>query len=197
MRSITVFGAEQLDKTVRFLDEADFGGLISHLFAVRAFVPSGDAFESVREQLRDALDRLFIKLRLPNYVVAPREIETPAMRTALLGTLEALERTNGDARAPEAGAVTLSGSLDASRLPTLRAQLEHAAASTAAFWYVLAHFVPDSTPAFSAYRTTLVAHFEGLVDEAPQDFVDALQRRPAPALDAALRDVKSGLLALA
>ena len=36
------FSAERLDRALRFIDEARFGGLVTHLFALRAFLP--DAF---------------------------------------------------------------------------------------------------------------------------------------------------------
>ncbi|HEX8807168.1 MAG TPA: hypothetical protein VF741_09465, partial [Candidatus Aquilonibacter sp.] len=64
------FTSERHARVLRFLDEARFDGLITHLFAMRAFFPEaiGDthvgAVASMREMLRDETDRLFIKLRL-------------------------------------------------------------------------------------------------------------------------------------
>ena len=80
--------------------EARFRGLITHLFAVRAFLPEGigdahcRALEPARELLREELDRLFIKLRLPLYALTPRDVETPSLRS----TLERLVREAGAAR---------------------------------------------------------------------------------------------------
>ena len=71
------FTAERLNRALRFLDEARFGGTITHLFALRAFLPDaiGDAHAAALPALHDALheelDRLFIKLRLPSYAIAP------------------------------------------------------------------------------------------------------------------------------
>jgi hypothetical protein len=64
--------AGQLPRTVRFLNETRFPGLVRHLFALRALLPEATNWGRVREQL----DRLFIKLRLPHYTVAERDIET-------------------------------------------------------------------------------------------------------------------------
>src|SRR5581483_2632587 len=76
-------------RTLEFLQEAAFGGTISHLFAQRAFLPEalGDshftALGALRELLRGQFDRLFIKLRLPDYAVASRDVETPSLRATI------------------------------------------------------------------------------------------------------------------
>lgn len=186
------FSHEQLEKIFRFLDEAHFGGSVAHLFAIRAFLPQSQALEPVCAQLRDALDHLFIKLRLPNYVAAPRDLETPPMRAALLDALEELPReapASGDG-----GDLHLSAAVDAALFPKLRARIEPSALGTAAPWYALAFLIVDSTPQLHAYRAKLVEHLDRLLDLDAQAFIDALQRSSAPELDAALREVKQHLL---
>lgn len=187
------FTAGQLEKTVRFLEETAFGGLIAHLFAIRAFVPTDAAFETEREQLREGLDRLFIKLRLPNYVAAPRDIETAAMRTALLGTFDALERHTETAAAQTAGGIQLTGTVDAAALPQLRERVARSALGTAAPWFALAFLMVDSTPALREYRAKLLEHLDALLENGAPEFIDALQRGTVPELDEALRAVKQSL----
>jgi uncharacterized repeat protein (TIGR01451 family) len=202
--TVCAFTHDQLEKTLRFLDEARFGGLVSHLFVIRAFLPTAassgtlqKALDTERDQLRDALDRLFIKLRLPNYVVAPRDIETPAMRGTLGTLLSAFENAETQGPAPQAGPLQLSGALDPSALAHVREALDDAALSTAAPWYALAWLMVDSSEPLRSYRRRLCAHLEHLLELEPQEFLDALQREAVPELDAALAEVKSGLLALA
>ncbi|MBC5815632.1 MAG: DUF11 domain-containing protein [Candidatus Eremiobacteraeota bacterium] len=203
--TLCAFTHDQLEKTLRFLDEARFGGLVSHLFAIRAFLPTAaggsgtvqKALESERDQLRDALDRLFIKLRLPNYVVAPRDIETPAMRGALASLVSALESAEVDRPPRQAAPLQLTGGIDSASVSQLHGALDDAALSSAAPWYALAALMVDSAPALRAYRSQLCAYFEGLLELEPQVFLDVLQREAVPALDSALAEVKTGLLTLA
>jgi uncharacterized repeat protein (TIGR01451 family) len=198
----TVFRPERLDKTLRFLREAQFGGLISHLFAIRAFFPTfvagssalQAALEDERMQLRDALDRLFIKLRLPHYLVAPRDVENVPMRTALLTVFDRLEE-----RVPASGAlaregVVFSGSIDPAEAGQVRNQIVPAELGTAALWNGLAFFIPDGPLPLRSYREALLEDLERLAGLSPNEFCNAL-REPALRLDAAFEEVLSGLAA--
>ena len=198
------FTHDQLEKTIRFLDEARFGGLVSHLFTIRAFLPTAIAgppglqrvLEAERDQLRDALDRLFIKLRLPNYVVAERDLETPAMRASLFGLIDALDEGETKAPARQQAPLLLSGSVDADCVAALRSRIEGAAAGSSLPWQALAHFMVDGSPQLAAYRAQLAERFEQLAALQPRAFLDSLQREPVPDLDAALGEVKTSLLTL-
>jgi len=179
------------------LSEARFAGLVTHLFALRALFPDaiGGASESsvheVRETLRETLDRLFIKLRLPNYVIASRDLETPAGRAALdalLGTAAA-----GRPAAVGSGSVVLRGSCDEEELRALRDRLTETALATALPWAVLARFVPADGDALRNYRELLIAALDELVSADERAFVDELQRRKYPVLDAALDVVRAQL----
>ncbi|MBV9272114.1 MAG: DUF11 domain-containing protein, partial [Candidatus Eremiobacteraeota bacterium] len=121
---------ERLQRTLRFLDEARFGGLVSHLFAVRAFMPDiigtspAPWLDAQRASLRELLDRLFIKLRLPNYVIAPRDLETKASRETLQTFLRFASSASG---APMTnGTRTVLGSLDGGSLRDSLQELENA-----------------------------------------------------------------------
>jgi len=74
-----------MPRVVRFLNETRFPGLVRHLFALRVLLPEDTEWGKTRDQL----DRLFIKLRLPNYEITERDIETSPRfwleKTMLLG----------------------------------------------------------------------------------------------------------------
>ncbi len=201
LASACVFRAERFEKTLRFLKEARFGSLLSHLFAIRAFFPtviSGgellrNALEDQRIQLRDTLDRLFIKLRLPLYSVAARDIEAMPMRRALLELVDQFH--DGSSGAPPAeGEVVLSGTIDVGGARQIAAQVREAQLCTAPPWQLLAFMMPEGPPSLRAYRSALVEEFERLASLSPESFRQALTQTDAR-LDAAFEDAIAGLTA--
>ena len=194
---LLAFDRDRLERTLRFLSEARFSGLVTHLFAIRAFFPdtvgaSGDgALHEVRETLRETLDRLFIKLRLPNYVIAPRDLESTAARAAL-ETLLGVVAT--DEQAPSlAGSMILRGACDEEELRALRDRLADVPLATALPWATLARFVTADGDGLHNYRAMLIAALDELASADETAFIDALQRRPYPVLDAALDVVRTQL----
>ncbi len=196
VETIAIFDRERLGRTLKFLSEARFGGLASHLFALRAFFPdeagaaAGAALQEVRDELHETLDRLFIKLRLPHYVIAPRDLENAATRAsvaALLGSVQPGEATLSN------GAAILRGACDAGELRALRDRLEDAPLATALPWAALARFLPSESDAEANYRRMLITSLDDLAGVDENAFVDALQRRPYPVLDAALDVVRAQL----
>jgi len=191
------FDRDRLARTLRFLGEARFTGLVTHLFAIRAFFPdaagsSADgSLREVRETLRETLDRLFIKLRLPNYVIAPRDLETASARSALESLLGAVA---SDEPAPSlTGSVILHGTCDEDELRALRDRLADAPLATALPWATLARLVAADGEGMQHYRSMLVSTLDELADVDETAFIDALQRRPYPILDAALDVVRTQL----
>ncbi|HEV3152534.1 MAG TPA: hypothetical protein VGZ02_01875, partial [Candidatus Baltobacteraceae bacterium] len=189
------FDRDRLDRALRFLAEARFDGLVSHLFAIRAFFPDAvtardqHALHEVRETLRETLDRLFIKLRLPSYVIAPRDLETAASRAGIEAMLGGLDPA---VELPAlAGGITLRGSCDSSELRALRDRLGAVPQATSLPWAVLARFLPDDGDALAHYRSMLVSTLDDLAGVDDIAFIDALQRRPYPVLDAALEIVRA------
>ncbi len=193
------FTAERHARVLRFLDEARFDGLITHLFAMRAFFPEaiGDthvgAVASMREMLRDETDRLFIKLRLSSYVIAPRDIETPSMRATLERLLHDVHDARGTPAETPGATVVLRGNYDPQVIAELGDRLGDTELASALPWAILARFLPDGSAQFAHYRGMLVARLDSFADADSAEFLDALQRKRDVALDAALDVVRTSL----
>jgi len=193
------FTTERHARVLRFLDEARFDGIVTHLFAIRAFFPEaiGDghvsAVTSMREMLRDEMDRLFIKMRLPNYVIAPRDIETPSMRATLERLLHDVNNARGIPAEMPGAAVVLRGSYDPQAIAQAGEGLGDSELASALPWAILARFLPDGSPQLANYRSMLVDRLDGFADAEGTEFLDALQRRRDVALDAALDVVRASL----
>jgi len=188
---------ERLQRTLRFLDEARFGGLVSHLFAVRAFMPDvigtspSPWLDAQRASLRELLDRLFIKLRLPNYLIAPRDLETKASRETLQTFLRFASSASG---APVTnGTRTVLGSLNGSQLRDSLEDLESAPIASAMPWFALSACLPNVEPEWANYREVLSSALDDLIEADPNDFADVVQRKPYPVVDAALDVVRARL----
>lgn len=197
IRIVCAFDRERLARTLRFLGEARFTGLVTHLFAVRAFFPdalsaSGETkLREVREWLRESLDRVFIRLRMPSYVIAARDLESAASRDALSALLDDLDASR--VPAPLTGSLVLHGSLDAGEIDELRHRLNDAPLATALPWAILARLMPSQGDGLRHYRDLLVAALDELAQADDVAFVDALQRKPYPVLDAALDVLRAQL----
>ena len=193
------FTAERHARVLRFLDEARFDGLVTHLFAMRAFFPEaiGDthvgAVASMREMLRDETDRLFIKLRLHSYVIAPRDIETPSMRATLERLLHDVHGARGTPAETPGATVVLRGSYDPQMIAELGDRLGDTELAGALPWAILARFLPDGSAQFAHYRGMLIARLDSFIDADSTEFLDGLQRRRDVALDAALDVVRTSL----
>lgn len=196
---LAAFDRDRLDRTMRFLGEARFPGLVTHLFALRAFFPDGiggvgeTPLRELRETLRETLDRMYIKLRVPNYVLAPRDVETPAARAALEAVLASLDK---DAPAGAAGSVQLRGTADLDELREIGEDLSGASLATALPWSALARLIPADGEALQHYRGLLAGALDELEEADDVAFIDALQRRPYPLLDASLDIVRAQLTAV-
>jgi hypothetical protein len=193
----TAFDRDRLERALRLLREARFAGLLTHLFALRAFFPDAvaardeTALREVRETLRETLDRLYIKLRVQTYVMAPRDLESAAARDALAALLDDFDQ-NVSLR-ELTGSVVLHGACDPRELHALHERLASAPLGTAVSWAILARLLPDEGDALRNYRTMLIAALDELLDVDETEFIDALQRKPYPVLDAALDVVRTQL----
>ncbi|MEO9171332.1 MAG: hypothetical protein ABI282_07255, partial [Candidatus Baltobacteraceae bacterium] len=197
------FTPERLARALRFLEEARFDGLVTHLFAIRAFFPEaiGDthfgSLTSMRETLREELDRLFIKLRVPSYAIAPRDLETPSLRATLERLAHDLSGARGIPAEMPGAAMVVRGAFDAAGFARLADDLSGAELASAIPWAMLARCLPDGSAQLAHYRTMLVDRLDTLADTEPADFLDGLQRRRDVGLDAALDVVRTSFYASA
>jgi len=195
--------AQRLAHTLRFLREARFGTLVSHLFAVRAFLPEaiGDAhcgaLRALHESLREHLDRVFIKLRLPGYAPSARDVETPSLRATIERLLDEAAAARGVPGAAPTSAIELRGTFFPRELRELAETVASSELATAPPWTALARLLPDELPACARYRSQLIETLDSLSDERATDFLDALTNRRDSELDAALEEMTASLHATA
>jgi uncharacterized repeat protein (TIGR01451 family) len=192
---------ERAERAQRFLAQAKFDGLVTHLFAIRALLPDAigsancPALPAVRDALREELDRLFIKLRLPNYALAARDVETPSLRAAVKRLAYDAAIANGSPPDPPQDALTLRGSFDPAELDDVAERVEGAPLASAAPWALLARLLPDRDENAARYRALLVRRLDEASLLEPAEFLQTLQQGADPDLDAALDSVLGQSLA--
>ncbi|MEO6913182.1 MAG: hypothetical protein ABI182_04070 [Candidatus Baltobacteraceae bacterium] len=198
------FDIKRLDRTLRFLGEAQFEGLVSHLFAIRAFFPDAvgatpqtaeDVISALRDGLHERLNQLFIKLRVSSYNLMERDIETPGSRATLERFLGYAVQSFGEPEVTSASALHLHGSVRTDELQVLVDDLRQAPLASAAPWRVLAEFLPTSTVELHVYREALIGALGALNEVSAPEFLTALQHGSQTDLDAALRTACASLSA--
>ncbi|MDB5043571.1 MAG: hypothetical protein JWN27_4297 [Candidatus Eremiobacteraeota bacterium] len=203
------FARDALERALAFLEQSDYGGLVTHIFAIRTLAPTafvgldGDVpgkLAAEREALRAVVDRLFIKMRMPRYALTAKDIEDRASRAALVDLVSSLAGAQSidDAGTGDA-AIVLEGPLDIPRLTAQLEALQNEPLGTARPWLVLADLLPSSFAkpgggdALGAYRSALIATFTNVAALPSDEFHRVLAGTQNAALDAALRDVRSAL----
>jgi uncharacterized repeat protein (TIGR01451 family) len=190
--TLVALDAARLARSLRFLREARFGTFVTHLFAIRVFLPDavGDAYfgalEPLRECLREELDRLFIKLRLPNYAIAPRDVETPSLRATIERVLHEAVSAHGNPASSLTAAVQLRGGFVRGDLQEIGDRLARCELAIALPWAALARLLPDELPAQGDYRARLIETLDSHTGDGSNEFIEALQYDHDIALDAAL-----------
>ncbi len=198
---VVAFESDRARRMLRFLEESRFPGFSTHLFAMRALFPDtiGSAHLSSiggqRETLRETLDRLFIKLRLPTYIPVPRDIETSASRATLERFIAETAVARGVPGDPPTAAVVLRGDVDLDRLVALIDRVHEAPLATAVPWLAIACVIPNGSEQLAHYRTALITVLEELTQAESPEFLDVLVRREYPVLDASLDIVRASLAA--
>lgn len=204
-----VFAHDALERALKFLESSDYGGLITHLFAIRTLLPTalvglnGDVpgkLAAEREALRGVVDRLFIKMRLPRYALTGKDLEDRSSRAALVELVQSLQ-TAQPAEDTSAGdaTVVLEGPIDVDRLDPHLTALESEPLGSARPWLILAHLLPSTFvappggEAMNAYRSALIATFTNVAALPNEEFHRVLAGTQNAALDAALRDVRAAL----
>lgn len=201
--TLASFSDDRVARTLRFLREARFGSLVTHLFALRAFLPDaiGDArcaaLEPLRDTLREEFDRLFIKLRLPRYLIVARDIETPSLRAAVDRLLDEAASARGAPGDPPIASLELRGTFSTDELRSLHDRVLSSELASALPWAALARLLPDDAASYAEYRGLLIERLDALADSEPLEFVEALQREEDGALDGALDAMCASLHAFA
>ncbi|MDB5029160.1 MAG: hypothetical protein JWO66_2849, partial [Candidatus Eremiobacteraeota bacterium] len=204
-----VFARDALERALAFMEQSDYGGLITHLFAIRTLLPTafvginGDVpgkLAAEREALRGVVDRLFIKMRMPRYALTSKDIEDRGSRSALVELVRALQNAKpADDIEPGEACVVLEGPIDLSQMTPHLASLEAETLGSARPWLILCELLPSVfvTPAggeaMNTYRSALIATFTNVAALPNEEFYRVLAGTPNAALDAALRDVRGAL----
>jgi hypothetical protein len=204
-----VFARDALERALAFLEQSDYGGLITHIFAIRTLIPTsfiginGDVpgkLAAQREALHGVINRLFIKMRMPRYALTGKDLEDRSSRAALIELVASLRDAQDaeDFGAPD-GSVVLEGPIDVQRITKSLDGLDADSLGSARPWLVLAQMLPSAfvSPkggeALNAYRSALVATFTNVAALPNDEFHRVLAGTQNAALDAALRDVRAAL----
>jgi uncharacterized repeat protein (TIGR01451 family) len=204
-----VFARDALERALTFLEQSDYGGLITHLFAIRTLLPTafvglnGDVpgkLAAEREALRGVVDRLFIKMRMPRYALTAKDLEDRGSRSALAELVRSLETSKPFDEADAGDAtVVLEGPIDVALLTPHVALLESEPLGSARPWLLLAELlpstfiVPNGGESMNAYRSVLITTFRNVAALPAEEFHRVLSGTQNAALDAALRDVRAAL----
>lgn len=205
------FDNAALLRAIAQLERTEAGGVIPHLFAVRAFMPNTVAGADPATAARianawrgagSALERFFVRLTVPRLAVTAKDLEDRESRGAfdtMLGSMLSVEPAPPPYRG--VGAVRLSGTLDLDALePRLRA-LEQAPLGSVLPWVVAAHIMgtqiesdaPAPSGALAVYRRELLRVF-GVLETLPMpEFHRVLGSSANRALDDALAAVLDAL----
>lgn len=180
---------ERLEWIVEYLDEARFPGLVAHLMAVRALFPdtaetpgATDALRRHAALLSELVDRLFLKLRLPDVVLVQDDLETRAYRESLASLLGVLRSERGRTT-PEGAPLRIIAYLEPAMLADAADVLDRAKLVTAAPWRAAALLMGTTLERdgavvadFAPYRDALVRAFAQMDDLSPTEFEAALHR---------------------
>lgn len=200
---------ERLERMLRIIEEAQFGGLISHFFALRALFPDAVAgepaistrFEAVRASLRDVLDPLFIKLRLPRYAVTKRDLEGREARATLGELIEAMgTATEGLEPPAQSEPIRIAGHYDRARVSELSNALASAPLGSVGHWQVLVEFLgstivryDEKSDALGVYKRLLRTAMADVSTMPVTEFYRILTNSTNAALDEALHNVVTQL----
>ncbi|TAM60990.1 hypothetical protein EPN52_03925 [bacterium] len=206
--AVSVYSAERLGRALRLISGVEGGALFPHLFAIRAFLPDRligapaleELLEGERERLHELLDHLFIKLRLPRYLVSQKDLEDRPARAALIALMRGIAEQHGaSSESVPAGYVVLTGAIGTAEASVAVDDLEGAPLGGARPWRALAALLPTEgagevgsalSEALAAYRMRLLEAFADLERLPPGEFHRVLAARSPEPLDGALEHVR-------
>jgi hypothetical protein len=201
----TTLDAARSAAIVRVLRGARGTGLASHLPALAVLFPTGIStaepqlearFGATADVIRGIYERLFVKLRIPGYVLAPSDLEDAVSRRELLDVFGRIGATTE--HADHAGRGDVYVRVDRTRALAVRAVLDGAPLGGAQALAAVAALLPhhgsdDAAAAVGAYVGELAATFETACALSQEAFLAGLMSQPTPELDEA-RDVAVAVL---
>ncbi|HEX3464408.1 MAG TPA: hypothetical protein VHS78_10215 [Candidatus Elarobacter sp.] len=193
---------DRLQWIARYLDEAGGARLIAHLMMIRALFPDTATDASVNAALKrygsvlnELVDRLFVKMRLPNVELVHGDLETDKARASLTALLEAIRTARAsehdDARgATGAAGLSIAASIDPRAIEAAAAELPRATLATAAPWSLAAMLIGTSlrrdgetVADFTRYRDALALTLASFATLSPAEFERALYQRAGAELE--------------
>ena len=207
------FDDASLDRAIRQLERTEAGGLIPHLFAIRAFMPNAVAgaqpdvaarIENAWRGAGSALERFFVRLTVPRLSVTAKDLEDRESRGALQTFLTSICTTE-PAPLPwrAAGRVRLSATLDLDQLGPRVKALEQAPLGALLPWVICARIMGTkiesdggaASDALVLYRRELLKVFSVLETLPLPEFHRVLGTSANRGLDEALATVLDALRA--
>ncbi len=205
------FTQEELTQAIRTLEKSDAGGLIPHVFAIRAFFPNSlagtdprqaQAVENAARAVRAPLDRFFVRLRVPRLAITAKDLEDRDSRFALRGLVAAVsEAPSAPLNSRTVGVVRLSGPVDIDALRRRGQELEQAPLGSVIPWIINAHLLGSTieyngggrSDMLGLYRAELVKVFSVLETLPMPEFHRVLSSSVNRTLDDALGAVLDAL----
>lgn len=209
------FSQDELTQAIRTLEKSDAGGLIPHVFAVRALFPNAVAgadarlaqtVENAARAIRAPLDRFFVRLRVPRLAITAKDLEDRDSRFALRALVAAaIDAPVAPLSARPQGTVRLSGAVDTEVLRRRVSELEAAPLGSVIPWIVNAHLLGECVDynggghsnVLGLYRAELVKVFSVLETLPMPEFHRVLSSSVNRTLDDALGAVLDALRAAA
>ncbi|HZT12267.1 MAG TPA: hypothetical protein VFA29_05680 [Candidatus Baltobacteraceae bacterium] len=201
----------QLAQTIRMLEKAGAPGLLPHIFAIRALLPTAIAGASAQtaqsiensvHAFRAPLDRFFVRVRVPRLTVTAKDLEDRDSRFALRALVDAvLEAPAVPLSERTGGAVRLSGQADVEALRSRAPDLQTAPLGSAAPWIAGAYLLGTAveydgggrSDALGRYREELLKVLAVLETLPLQEFHRVLASSVNRTLDDALAGVIDAL----
>jgi hypothetical protein len=131
--------------------------------------------------LNELVDRLFVKMRLPNVDLVQGDLETDKSRASLSALLEALRTARPTAPEPETAGLQLTAAIDSAALEAAAVELPRTPIATAAPWALAAmlmgtalHRDGESVADFTRYRDALALALASFATLPPAEFERSL-----------------------
>ena len=203
--------AEELAQALRAIEMSDAGGLVPHIFAIRALFPNALAgadaqtaqiLHNAAIAMRAPLDRLFVRLRVPRLTITAKDLEDRDSRFALRDVVAAVLAAPAEPLADRGGGVVrLSGTVDPAALRARYDELETAPLGSVVPWIVNAQLLgtriehASRSDVLGLYRNELLKVF-GVLETLPMpEFHRVLSSSVNRTLDDALGAVVDALRA--